>query len=366
MKFRTNRDTLLRPLQILNGVIERRHTLPVLSNILVQTNGNGLTLRGTDREVELVVELTDGVEIEQGETAATTVPAQKLAEIWRSLPEGAEVTFSLEGERVAVRSGRSRFQLSTVSAEEYVPFESTDSDVSITLPRVEVQKLLARTSFAMANQDIRYFLRGLLLEITGNNMRAVATDGARMAMHTLDRGAEGVERLRAIVPRKRIQDLERLIADSDLDVEFSLGRTHLRASQGEYTLTTRLVEGQFPPYEGLIPRNISRSITSDRETLRRALQRAAIVSNIVGFQVEGEQLTIRAANNEQEEAEEVVAVDYDGDAMEINFNANYVQDVLNAVDTESVEMSFPEDNKIAKIEAAGDEDSLYLVMPRRQ
>ena len=366
MKFRTNRDTLLRPLQILNGVIERRHTLPVLSNILVQTNGNGLTLRGTDREVELVVELTDGVEIEQGETAATTVPAQKLAEIWRSLPEGAEVTFSLEGERVAVRSGRSRFQLSTVSAEEYVPFESTDSDVSITLPRVEVQKLLARTSFAMANQDIRYFLRGLLLEITGNNMRAVATDGARMAMHTLDRGAEGVERLRAIVPRKRIQDLERLIADSDLDVEFSLGRTHLRASQGKYTLTTRLVEGQFPPYEGLIPRNISRSITSDRETLRRALQRAAIVSNIVGFQVEGEQLTIRAANNEQEEAEEVVAVDYDGDAMEINFNANYVQDVLNAVDTESVEMSFPEDNKIAKIEAAGDEDSLYLVMPRRQ
>lgn len=366
MKFRTSRDTLLRPLQLLNGVIERRHTLPVLSNILVQTDADGLTLRGTDLEVELVVGLTEGVEIEHGDTAATTVPAQKLAEIWRSLPESAQVTFSLEGERVAVRAGRSRFQLSTVSAEEYTPFESAESEVNITLPRAEVQRLLARTSFAMANQDIRYFLRGLLIEITGNNLRAVATDGARMAMHTLDRGAQGVDRLRAIVPRKRIQDLERLISDSDLDVEFSLGRTHLRVTQGEYTLTTRLVEGQFPPYEGLIPRDIQRSVTGDRETLRRALQRAAIVSNIVGFQIEGDQLTIRAANNEQEEAEEVVPVHYDGDAMEINFNANYVQDVLNAVDAEAVEMSFPEDNKIAKIEAAGDENSLYLVMPRRQ
>lgn len=366
MKFRTTRDALLRPLQILNGVIERRHTLPVLANILVQTDADGLTLRGTDLEVELVVALSDGVEIQPGEPAATTVPAQKLAEIWRSFPDGADVTFSLEGQRVVVRSGRSRYQLSTVSAEEYNPFEAADGEVSITLRRSEVQKLLARTSFAMANQDIRYFLRGLLLEMTGTNLRAVATDGARMAMHTLDRGADGVDRLRAIVPRKRIQDLERLIADSDLNVEFSFGRTHLRVTQGEYTLTTRLVEGQFPPYEGLVPRSVSRSITSDRETLRRALQRAAIVSNIVGFQVDGEQLTIRASNNEQEEAEEVVPVDYDGDPMEINFNASYVQDVLNAVESDAVQMSFPDDNKIAKIEAAGDEDSLYLVMPRRQ
>lgn len=366
MKFRTSRDTLLRPLQMLNGVIERRHTLPVLSNILVQTKGAGLTLRGTDLEVELVVDLGEGVEVERGEDAATTVPAQKLSEIWRSFAEGAEVTFALEGQRAVVRSGRSRFQLSTVSAEEYSPFESPNSEVSITLPRSDVQKMLTRTSFAMANQDIRYFLRGLLIEITANTLRAVATDGARMAMHTLDRGAKDVDRLRVIVPRKRIQDLERLIADSDLDVEFSFGRTHLRVTQGAYTLTTRLVEGQFPPYEGLIPRNITRSIISDRETLRRALQRASIVSDIVAFQIEGKQLTIRAANNEQEEAEEIVGIDYDGKMMEINFNSTYVRDVLNAVDTDAVELSFPEDNKIAKIEGAGDEDSLYLVMPRRR
>ena len=366
MKFRTSRDTLLRPLQILNGVIERRHTLPVLSNILVQTNEDGLTLRGTDLEVEMVVQLSDGVEVQDSEQSATTVPAQKLAEIWRSLPESAEVTVALEGQRAVVRSGRTRFQLATVSAEEYTPFEAAESEVNVTLSRADVQILLARTSFAMANQDIRYFLRGLLLEITSNNVRAVATDGARMAMHTLDGGVQGVERLRAIVPRKRIQDLERLIADSDRDVEFSLGRTHLRVTQGEYTLTTRLVDGQFPPYDGLIPRNIVRTIESDRETLRRALQRAAIVSNIVGFHVDGEQLTIRATNTEQEESEEVVAVDYDGEAMEVTFNANYVQDVLGAVNTDAVTMSFPEDNKIAKIEATGDEDSLYLVMPRRQ
>ena len=366
MKFRTSRDTLLRPLQILNGVIERRHTLPVLGNIYLGTSADGLTLRGTDLEVELVVELAEGVEIESTEPAAITVPARKLAEVWRSLPESASITFTLEDQRAVVRAGRTRFHLATLSAEEYRPFESAEGDVNITLPRADVQKLLSRTSFAMASQDVRYFLQGLLIEITGHNFRAVATDGKRMAMHTLDGGVEGVDRLRAIVPRKRIQDLERLLADSDLDVEFALGRNNLRVSQGEYTLTTRLVDGQFPPYEGLIPRNIRRSITSDRESLRHALLRVGIVSEIVSFQVDGDQMTLRAANNEQEEAEEVVAVDYDGDPMNVTFNANFVQDVLAAVDAEAIEMSFPEDNNIAKVEASGDEDSLYLVMPRRQ
>ena len=366
MKFRTSRDTLLRPLQVLTGVIERRHTLPVLSNILVETSEAGLTLRGTDLEVEMVAELTQGVEIEHQERAATTVPAQTLADIWRSLPEAAEVTFALEGQRVVLRSGRSRYQLPTVSADEYTPFEPGEGEVNVTLARVDVQRLLTRTSFAMANQDIRYFLRGLLLEISAQTVRAVATDGARLAMCTLDGGVEGVDRIRAIIPRKRIQDLERLIADSDHDVEFSLARTHLKVSQGEYTLTTKLVEGQFPPYDGLIPREIKRTMTSDREALRRALHRASIVSKIIDFSVEDDLLTIRATNNEQGEAEEVVAVDYGGEKMEVSFNADLVQDVLGAVDTESITLSFPEDNKIAKMEAVGDEEALYLVMPRRQ
>ena len=366
MKFRTSRDTLLRPLQVLTGVIERRHTLPVLSNILLETSENGLILRGTDLEVEMVAELSEGIEVEHQEASATTVPAHTLSDIWRSLPEAADVTFALEGQRVVLRSGRSRYQLPTVPADEYTPFEAGDGEVNVTLPRVDVQRLLARTSFAMANQDIRYFLRGLLLEISSQAIRVVATDGARLAMCTLEAGVEGVDRLRAIIPRKRIQDLERLVADSDHDVNFSLGRSHLRVSQGEYTLTTKLVEGQFPPYEGLIPREITRAITSDRESLRRALQRASIVSKIVEFSVEDDQLTIHATNNEQGEAEEVVAVDYGGEGMKVSFNSDLVQDVLGAVDTESVSMSFPDDNKIAKMEAVGDEEPLYLVMPRRQ
>ncbi|MCE2423805.1 MAG: DNA polymerase III subunit beta [Pseudomonadales bacterium] len=366
MKFRTNRDTLLRPLQVLTGVIERRHTLPVMSNILVETGENGLTLRGTDLEVEMVAQLSEGIDIEHRDAAATTVPAHTLSDIWRSLPDAADVTFALEGQRVVLRSGRSRYQLPTVPADEYTRFEAGDGEVNVTLPRADVQRLLARTSFAMANQDIRYFLRGLLLEISSQAIRVVATDGARLAMCTLETGVEGVDRLRAIIPRKRIQDLERLVSDSDHDVHFSLGRSHLQVSQGEYTLTTKLVEGQFPPYEALIPREISRAVTSDREALRRALQRASIVSKIVEFSVEDDQLTIHATNNEQGEAEEVVVVDYGGEGMKVSFNSDLVQDVLGAVDTESVSMSFPEDNKIAKMEAVGDEEPLYLVMPRRQ
>ena len=211
----------------------------------------------------------------------------------------------------------------------------------------------------------------MLLELTAQNLRAVATDGHRMALSTLDKaGVEGVNRLRLIVPRKSVQDLERLIGDSDADVALTLGENTLRVTQGQYTLTTKLVDGQFPEVDRLVPRNTDHSITGDRETLRQALQRVAILSNEksqdVRLQMEGEMMTVRANNPEQEEAEEVVAVDYDGSNMEIGFNVRYLQDVLNALDTETVKVSMPEENNIAVIEGVGEEDSLYLVMPLRR
>ena len=389
MRFRTSRDTLLRPLRVATGVVERRQTLPVLGNLLVEASDDGLTLRGTDLEVEIVARLTSGIDVEQ--TGSTTIPAHKLTDIWQSLPDGMDVSVALEQDRAVVRSGRSRFALATIPAAEFPTERSTgdladaasaddappddasagEEEVDIVLPRADMHKLLERTKFAMANGDPRYFLNGLLLELTSHSLRAAASDGHRMALCTLDGGAAGLqERERAIIPRKSVQDLERLIGDSDEDVRLAVGKTRLKAAQGNYTLTTKLVDGPYPDVDRLIPRNTDHSVTGDRETLRQALHRAAILSNDrapeVRLTMDGELLTIRATNPEHEEAEEVVAVDYDGaQTTEIGFNARYIQDVLNALDTESIRVSMPEGNAIALIEGPGAEDSLYIVMPVR-
>ena len=379
MKFRTSRANLLRPLRVVTGVVDRRQTLPVLSNLLVEATAEGLTLRGTDLNVEIVARLSEGVTVE--EPGSTTVPAHKLAEIWQSLREGADVSVALEKDRAVVRSGRSRFALATIPASDF-PTESpllADGDnrepsaerVSVSLPHAALRRLFDRTKFAMAVQDVRYYLNGMLLEITPENLRAAASDGFRMALCTLaDGGAEGAEKLRLIVPRKSVQDLERLIADSDADVQLECGTDVLRATQGEYTLTTKLVDGQYPEVDRLVPHNTVHTMTADRETLREALHRAAILSNEksqdVRLHLSGEQLTIRASNPEQEEAEEVMAVDFDSQDVEVGFNVRYLQDVLAALETETVKVAMPAENNIALVEGPGDDEALYIVMPLRR
>ena len=379
MKFSTSRDTLLRPLRVVTGVVERRPTLPVLSNLYIEADAGALTLRGTDLEVEIVARLTEGVEVQQ--SGATTVPAHKLADIWQSLPESATVSVALEEQRAIVRSGRSRFALATIPAADFPterPLLAAADDaqaepdgVRVDLPHADLRRLFDRTKFAMANGDVRYFLNGMLFEVAADSLRAAASDGHRMAMCTLERlGAKEVNELRVIVPRKSVLDLERLIGDSDADVHLVFGANSLRATQGEYTLTTKLVDGQFPEVDRLIPRNTDHSIVGDRESMRQALHRAAILSNEksqdVRLQLDSEQMVIRATNPEQEEAEEVVSVEYDGNPAEIAFNVRYLQDVLGALETESIKFSMPESNNIAVLEGPGAEDSLYLVMPLRR
>ena len=376
MKLRASRDALLRPLRVVTGVVERRPTLPVLANLHIEATESALTVRGTDLEVEIVARIEEGVDIDGA--GSTTVPAHKLAEIWQSLPENASVDVALENGRAIVKSGRSRFALATIPSEDF-PKEKPlllegDEDegegVRLVVPHADLRRLLDRTKFAMANGDVRYFLNGMLFELTASSLRAAASDGHRMAICTLDRGVEGVEKLRIIVPRKSVQDLERLIGESDADVQLEMGSRTLRATQGEYTMTTKLVDGQFPEVDRLIPRNTDHSATGDRETWRQALQRAAILSNEksqdVRLNLEDDRMVIRASNPEQEEAEETIAVDYDGSTMEIGFNVRYLQDVLGALDTESVKVSMPPDNNIALMEGIGAEDSIYVVMPLRR
>jgi DNA polymerase-3 subunit beta len=372
MKFTIQREELLRPLQLVTGVVERRQTLPILANLLLRADNGGtahsIEITGTDLEVQMVANCT--VEVE--EPGEVTIPARKLTDIWRSLSEGAEVALTVEGDRAIVRSGRSRFTLATLPARDFPQIEGGDPDVTVTLSESTLRHLIDQVAFAMAQQDVRYFLNGMLLEIAAEHVRVVATDGHRLAMSTAPGGefaAPLEQRMRAIVPRKGVLEISRLLEEGDETIELQLGRNHLRLTKGDYTLTTKLVDGQFPDYEKVVPRDGSRFILGDRESLKQAFQRAAILSNEkyrgVRLLIDGEQLTIQANNPEQEEAEESLAVEFNGDQLEIGFNVSYLLDVLNVLDSEQVRLSVSDTNNSALIEAPGREDSVYVVMPMR-
>jgi DNA polymerase III subunit beta len=366
MKFTIQREQLLRPLQLVTGVVERRQTLPVLANLLFKAKDNRLEITGTDLEVELVAQCDADIQ-QEGEA---TLPARKLADIWRSLGDGAEVTVSVEADRAIVRSGRSRFTLATLPAEDFPKVPGGDADVALQLKQSDVRGLIDEVGFAMAQQDVRYFLNGMLFEVTGDHIRAVATDGHRLAMSTKDSSNSNVaQRIQAIVPRKGVLELARLLDGEGETIELQLGGNHLRAKTGEYTLTTKLVDGQFPDYEKVVPTDGSRALVGDRETLRHAFQRAAILSNEkyrgVRLIVTPELLTIQANNPEQEEAEEIVAVEFNGDELEIGFNVSYLLDVLGVLQTDAVRLSVSDANSSALIEGIGNDSANYVVMPMR-
>jgi len=366
MKFTIERDALLRPLQLVTGVVERRQTLPVLANLLVEAKDGALTLTGTDLEVELVAR-HEPVAIEQ--EGCATIPARKLADIWRSLPEAAEVTVQVEGDRAQVRSGRSRFSLATLPAGDFPSVEGGTGELELTLEQSQLRRLLDQVGFSMAQQDVRYFLNGMLLELTPEHCRTVATDGHRLAMCTLEQGVAGAGRYQAIIPRKGVLELGRLLDDQPEQVHLQLGSNHVRINQGPFSMTTKLVDGKFPDYEKVIPKDLGATVTGDRGTLKQAFLRASILSNEkyrgVRLIVDSDLLTIQANNPEQEEAEEQVPVDYQGDRLEIGFNVSYLQDVLNALGTDQVQLSLSDANSSALIEGGGENDAVYVVMPMR-
>lgn len=366
MKFTIQREQLLKTLQLVTGVVERRQTLPVLANLLVKAADNKLELTGTDLEVELVA--TCEAQVEQA--GEVTLPARKLADIWRSLGEGAEVSVSVEDGKAVVRSGRSRFTLATLPAADFPKVLGGEADVNITVDQSVARALIDDVSFAMAQQDVRYFLNGMLLEVTEGHLRAVATDGHRLAMSTNGQVVSGAtERVRVIVPRKGVLEISRLLDGEHDTVELQLGGNHLRVRTGPYTLTTKLVDGQFPDYEKVIPADASRKLQGDRNTLRQAFQRVSILSNEkyrgVKLIIANELLTIQANNPEQEEAEEVVAIEFGGEQMEIGFNVSYLLDVLGVLNTEQIQLSVSDGNSSALIEGIGHDSAVYVVMPMR-
>jgi len=366
MKFSISREALLRPLTLVAGVVERRQTLPVLSNVLIEIEGDQVALTGTDLEVELIGRTVASAVEEEG---AATVPARKLMDICKSLPEQSEIQLAVEEGRAVLRSGRSRFTLSTLPAAEFPSIEEAEGGQELSVPRGTLKHLIDSTAFAMAQQDVRYYLNGLLLEIQTNLLRAVATDGHRLAMcsRAVDVVVEQSQKL--IVPRKGILELSRLLDDSDEPVSLTLGSTHVRVHTGDFTFTSKLIDGKFPDYERVVPRNGDKVLLAERADLRQMLSRTAILSNEkyrgVRLYLEPGNLKVMANNPEQEEAEENIAVEYSGAAMEIGFNVGYLVDVLSVLNEDRMQMTLANSNSSALMEEPGGGDALYVVMPMR-
>jgi DNA polymerase III subunit beta len=364
MKFSASRETVLKPLQAVIGVVERRQTMPILSNVLLVVKDGVLSVTATDLEVELVAEAV----VEQADAGEITVPGRKLHDIVRALPDGATVEVGVGGERMTVKAGRSRFTLSTLRAGDFPTIEDVAAQQTIDIDSGVLQQLVEKTHFSMAQQDVRYYLNGLLLETDGQRLRAVATDGHRLALAdaALERAAARSEQL--ILPRKGVLELNRLLG-GDGRVQLQLGASHLRARVDGLRLTSKLIDGRFPDYGRVIPSDPPYVLMADRDLLKQALQRAAILSNEkyrgVRLQLQQNSVVSLANNPEQEEAVETVELEYDGEEMEIGFNVNYLLDALGAIDGEQVRIGVPDGNSSCLITEAETGSVKFVVMPMR-
>ena len=363
---KAKRDELLGPLSAVSGIIERRHTLPILSNVLVERSGEALSFLATDIEIQITAR--SGV-LAAAEGRPVTVGARKLLDILRALPDGAEVALQHQDKRLVVRAGKSRFTLQTLAAEDFPRLaKPAGESARFELEQKALRRVLALVQYAMAQQDIRYYLNGLLMVIEDGLLKLVATDGHRLAYAALKLGAQ-LPRQEVIIPRKTVLELGKLLADSDASVKVEVGATQAAFSFGTVDLVSKLIDGKFPDYTRVIPTSHKNRLQAAREPLRQALLRAAILSNEkfrgVRWVLADGSLRIVSSNAEQEEAHEELEVSYSGDALDIGFNVNYLLDVLNNVPGESIECAFGDAASSALISYPSERDFKYVVMPMR-
>lgn len=356
----------MQPLQLVSGAVERRHTLPILSNVLVKVSDNSLWLTGTDLEVELISNVTLTGESEDGEI---TVPAKKLFDIIRSLSDESEVKFQVEGSKAIVRSGRSRYTLSTLSASDYPNLEDWEGEVEFEVSQANLKHLIDSVHFSMAQQDVRYYLNGMSLETEEHIIRTVATDGHRLALCRMAYDAASLPARQVIVPRKGVLEISRLIEADDKLLKVQIGSNHIRIFSNDFIFTSKLVDGRFPDYRRVLPKDGDKIIESSKDVLKNAFSRASILSNEkfkgVRLNLSDNELKITANNPEQEEAVEIVDIDYHSGDLEIGFNVAYLIDVFNALSSESVKVSLSDANSSALIEDSTDDSALYVIMPMR-
>lgn len=364
MKFNINRDVLLPVLQAVSGVVDRRQTLPILSNLLFNLEPNSLSVTATDMEVEIIVKL----EVSLGQTGELTLPARKLLDICRALPAESNLQFEVKNDRILIKSGRSRFTLATLPAPEYPVIDITENIVVFNIKQKILDQLLSNTQFAMAQQDVRYYLNGLLLEIYSDKIRAVATDGHRLALDETDISASVEEPIQIIVPRKGITELTRLLQD-DSEIEIQISTNHIRIENANTCFTSKLIDGRFPDYKQVIPEISDTPVFADREELKNSLTRASILSNEkyrgVRIMLSANSLRALAHNPEQEEAEEELEVQYEGAEIEIGFNVSYLLDTLSIIKSNKVKLSVLDANSSCLILPEDDSNCQYVVMPMR-
>jgi DNA polymerase-3 subunit beta len=366
MEITLQRAALFKLLQMISGVIERRQTMPILANALLRAKGQELSLTATDLEMELI----GTVSLEQAaEPSAITVSAKKLLDICRVLPENALLKFVSEGEHLVLRSGKSRFMLTTLPAQDFPNIGDKLAFVTeFKLSPAKLKSLLGQVYFAMGQQDVRHYLNGALIDVNQGVMKCIATDGHRLAFSSISDIHLGDTKIQVILPRKSVLELMRLLdTNNEASLSICIGENHFRIVAPDFIFTSKLINAQYPDYDKLIPRSIENTVVASREALKQALTRVSILSNEkfrgVRLHLNQDLLRVVANNPEQEEAEELVSLDYQGGSMEIGFNVAYLLDVISAITCERIRWSFADPNAGVLMEALEPNDSFYVVMP---
>ena len=360
------KEALLKPLQTVVGIVERKQTMPILSNVLIEKELGKIRFTATDLEIQITT--TIEAEADSDTSSAITVGGKKLQEILRILPEQSKVSIEVKENRAQIKSNKSRFNLQSLPAQDFPKLSNQLTDAKkIKLSQIALKTLLSSVQFAMAQQDVRYYLNGVLFVIEDNKFRAVATDGHRLAYNAIT-VEENSEKLEIIIPRKAIVELSKLLSDDDKEIEIEFSAQQLKATFSGIELVTKLIEGKFPDYQRVIP-NYSNHLSINRTLVQQALQRAAILSNEkfrgVRFVLTEKNLCIISSNSEQEEAQVEIETDYHGEAIDIGFNVNYLLDGLNSINTEMAIFSFGNPNSSILITSPDDLEFRYVVMPMR-
>jgi DNA polymerase III subunit beta len=365
MQIKINREVLLKPLTNVSSIVERRHTLPILSNLLLQAKNNNIQLTATDLEMQISL----NIESKFSGELSTTISAKKLLDICRSLPEAVDIDMASTDSRITVKAGKSRFNLQTLPAADYpVMTKVTGNNTSIQISQVALKKLLKQVEFAMAQQDIRYYLNGLLLEVNENKLNIVGTDGHRLSFTstTLNQTYEKTE---VILPRKTVVELIKLLDDSENEVNIELSAGQVNFSFDEIRLISKVIDGKFPDYHRVIPVGHQNTFSVNRMAVLTAMQRASILSNEkyrgIRMVLSNNNLKLISTNTEQEEAEEELEINYVKDGLDIGFNVTYLIDVLNNVNDETINFSFADANSSCLITVPNDDNYKYVVMPMR-
>jgi len=366
MKIRASREILLPVLTKVGGVVERRQTLPILGNMLMSAEDDSVQITGTDLEIE--IRAKSGLMVEQ--PGEITLPARKLIEICRALPEGTEISLKVENDRASLVAGRSRFTLSALPANDFPIMEKSKVAQSIDIKQQTLKYLFEKTAFAMAHQDVRYYLNGLLLELKPDRLVAVATDGHRLAKVEEMLPLQASEEVQIILPRKTVSELNRLLgSDADAVVRIDISEKMFRTTMKDMVITSKLVDGRYPDYDRVVPPTPERIAYADRDTLRQALFRTSILSNEkyrgVRFSLGQGELRLQAQNPEKEEAEEELEIIYSQEPTVIGFNVGYLIDILNVLDEDEVEIGFKDSDGSIILRNKDKEKETFVVMPMR-